>query len=134
MTPAFSERPKWPFFGLLNIFRPLCSLKGVFLCKKVSFATVLPTRYEHLNLSVKFLFWPSFGLQFYTSLSLASLGAAWCKISGLIPAKKKILHFEKKCSYLFVHTVAKNTIAIHAACKASIWSSTYILRILIVKA
>ena len=99
MTPAFSERPKWPFFGLLNIFRPLCSLKGVFLCKKVSFATVLPTRYEHLNLSVKFLFWPSFGLQFYTSLSLASLGAAWCKISGLIPAKKKIYTSKKN-----VHT------------------------------
>ena len=30
----------------------------------------------------------SFGLRFYTSLPLASLGTAWYKISGLIPAQK----------------------------------------------
>ena len=76
----------------------LCVFKGSALCKKVTFETRMSnTVWKLFFLRVKFyLFWPSFGLQFYTSLHLASLGTAWYKISGLFLAKKMNFTLRKK--------------------------------------
>ena len=79
----------WPltFCGLLN------QLENNFIMhlwwNKVLFTTTWTIHYEiHISLCEIRFFWPSFGLRFYTSLHLASLGFVWYKISGLISAKK----------------------------------------------
>ena len=62
------------------------SFKGVKKCKKVSFATDVFNSVLKVSSSMKFsIFRPSFGLQFYTSFHLASLGTTWYKIYGIIP-------------------------------------------------
>ena len=63
--------------------------KAGVLCKKASFDTRMSNTVWKFSFSVEIrFFWPSFGLRFYTTLPLASLGTAWYKIYGLIPAKK----------------------------------------------
>ena len=69
------------------------SFKGVITVQESNIRNrYLQLTIKSVNFGVKCIFfWPSFGLQFYTSFHLASLGTTWYKISSLIPAKS--MHF-----------------------------------------
>ena len=47
------------------------------------------------------LVWPSFGLEFYTTLNLASLGTAWYKIQDLILPKQVAEFYPQKTDFTF---------------------------------
>ena len=82
-------------------------------CYKVEKSIILTSMVKkkwNMLLRVKFsLLWPSFGLKFYTTLNLASLGTAWYKILDLILAKEDgwILPSENRFHFFLTMEVRK---------------------------